>query len=47
VNEAARDDYRMWALILGVVRSDAFQMKGGTATPEPVAAEAISESVER
>jgi hypothetical protein len=38
VREAAEDDYRFSALVLGIVRSDAFQMRqAGTDTGTTVA----------
>ncbi len=43
VNDAASGGYRMSSLILGEVKSDAFQMKAGAAVPDPVTADVISE----
>ncbi|MDX1395252.1 MAG: DUF1592 domain-containing protein [Gemmatimonadota bacterium] len=43
VREAEMEDFRMSSLILGVVRSDAFRMKGGSVPAAPATAEQVSE----
>ena len=43
VDDAAPDGYRMSSLILGVVSSDAFQMKAGAVALDPVTTAAVSE----